>query len=126
MKSNLIWWGLGIALAAALMVLAANSEYRLGCRHADEIVAAGEELMALAEEGSEPIRIHDPLHDQRVPAGLRLLRPSSIQFSAGEAYIYTGGHAGKGFFIYKEPRDQPPVPSDCWQINPRLWWYEGA
>lgn len=132
MKSKSVVSGLGIFLAVAAVVVAAvilvvgNSEYQLGLRHADEIVAAGDELMALAEDGSETITIHEPLSDQRVPAELRLLHPSSIQFSADEVYIYTGGHAGKGFFIYKERRDEPPVRSDCWRINSRLWWYAGA
>jgi hypothetical protein len=109
-----------------VMLVVSNSEYQLGRRHADEIVAAGDKMMALARGAGEPITIHAPLTDGRVPAGLLLLQPVSIQFSASEVYIYTGGHSGKGFFIYQQPRPEPPVPSDCWQINSRLWWYAGA
>jgi len=82
--------------------------------------------MALAQDPSETITIDEPLTDRRVPAELQLIQPVLIRFSAGEVYIYTGGHSGKGFFIYKKPRAEPPVRSDCWQINSRLWWYEGA
>lgn len=130
MKSQIVWWGVGIFLAIAVAAVAilviSTSEYRLGSRNADKIVAAGEELMDQAQVGNGPITINEPMTDRRVPAGLRLLEPSTIQFSADEVYIYTGGHAGKGFFIYKKPQDEPPVPSDCWRINPQLWWYEGA
>jgi hypothetical protein len=111
MKSKFAWLGLGVLLtvAAVVILVVSNSEYQLGRRHADEIVAAGEELMALARDPGEPITIHEPLTDRRVPAGLRLLHPATIRFSAGEVYVYTGGHAGKGFFIYKKPRAEPPV-----------------
>lgn len=128
MKSKFVWFCLGAFVTVAMMVMfvESNSEHQLGRRHADEIVAAGDKMMALARDAGEPITVHTPLTDERVPAGLRLLQPVSIQFSASEVFIYTGGHAGQGFFIYKTPRNVPPVPSDCRQINSRLWWYAGA
>jgi hypothetical protein len=128
MKSKLLCWGLGIfvIVTGVVMLVVGTSEYLLGCRHANEIVAAGEELMALAEEEGKEIIIDDPLNDPRVPAGLQLLAPVAIQVLADEVYVYTGGHSGKGFFIYKRPHEEPPVGSDSWRINSRLWWYEGA
>src|SRR5689334_15171214 len=116
MKSKLGWLFLGLILTVGVVLVVSNSEYQLGRRRADKIVAAGEELMALAQ-GGETVTINEPLTDRRVPVDLRLLHPGSIRFSADEVYIYTGGHAGKGFFIYKNPRAEAPVPSDCWQIN---------
>ena len=128
MKSKFLWWCLGalLAVAAAVILVIGNSEYMQGCQHANEIVAAGEELMAFAKDAGEQIMIDDPLNDPRVPFGLKLLGPVAIQFSADEVYVYTGGHAGKGFFIYKQPHEEPPVGSDSWRINSRLWWYEGS
>lgn len=128
MKSRIAWWSLGIFLVAtvAAIFIIGNSEYLLGCRYADEIVAAGEELMALAEKEGTQIRITHVVGDPRVPPAIKMLDPANVDATAEGVYIYTGGHSGKGFFIFKEPHEEPPVGNDGWRINSRLWWYEGA
>ena len=116
-----------LVVVASLWLLAClQSDLAYGWRHAEEIVQAGDVLMERAEQAGEPLLQLDAPFDESVPRVLREAKPVSIQASARQVYIYVGGHAGAGYFIYREPQDDPPVRGDCWRLAPRLWFYEGA
>ena len=117
----------GAAIAAWLLRSAwytSYGEYYYAVRHAAEIVEDSERLMDIVRSESETIDIA-PL-DPRVSVSIRGLSPGTIRVSENSVYIYTGGHTGKGFFVYRHPQREAPVASDTWKINGRLWWYEGA
>lgn len=101
--------------------LGKSAGYRYAIENSDSVVAAGCEMMD-RYSGTEDI----PANDPRVSEVLRNLRACSISVSDECVYIYIGGHAGEGYFIYREPDPDAPIGSDCHKITDRLWYYEGA
>lgn len=118
-------------LLAYLTFLSTQTGYQYARHHADEVIAVACELMDRYPNGKH--KWPNFQTKQAWPSGSRLrevlrrLGGYEVTVDGDCVYIYTGGHCGDGFFIYREPHP-PPISGgqDCRKINDRLWYYEGA
>jgi hypothetical protein len=119
-------------IVLGLTLLSTQTTYQYACRHADEIVAAGCELM-----DQQPAKqyIHEAdIDDKQVPSVLRKLGVRSILVDEEYVSIYVPGNSvftDREFIIYRIPnpstwRDsvfirRPTNKDEMYKINDRLW-----
>jgi hypothetical protein len=113
--------GVMSAIVIALTLWSTQSAYQYARRHADEVVAAGCELM-----DQVPVRKYESveiqLSDPRIPRVLRKLGPESIAVHTDYVWVHLGGIGGEGFHIYRNPHPHALGKAETVKINDRLWY----